>query len=41
MTKGNSRVIAELIAAVGVIFSLVFVGYEVRQNTVAARAQAY
>ncbi len=35
------RALAEGAAAVGVIVSLVFVGFEVRQNTVAARAQAY
>ena len=31
----------ETLAALGVIVSLVFVGYEIRQNTVAARSAAY
>jgi hypothetical protein len=30
---------AELVAALGVILSLVFVGFEIRQNTAAVRAQ--
>ena len=41
MARVGGRAVAEGVAAVGVIVSLVFVGFEVRQNTVAARAQAY
>ncbi len=35
------RVIAEAIALIGVVLSLVFIGMELRQNAVAARAAAY
>ena len=37
--KGKST--REAVAALGVIASLVFVGYEIRQNTTVARAAAY
>lgn len=33
--------VAEVIAAIGVIISLIYLGYEVRQNTVAVRTTAY
>lgn len=37
----RARTIAELVAALGVILSLIFVGMELRQNTVAVRAATY
>lgn len=37
----RARAVAELIAALGVILSLIFVGMELRQNTVAVRAATY
>ena len=37
----SSKAIRETLAALSVVASLVFVGYEIRQNTVAARAAAY
>ena len=37
----SKKAIPETLAALGVIASLVFVGLEVRQNTVSARAAAY
>jgi len=33
--------VAEVVAAVGVIISIIYLGYEVRQNTVAVRSTAY
>lgn len=33
--------VAEVIAAIGVIISLIYLGYEIRQNTVAVRSTAY
>lgn len=41
LTVGEIAEIAEVIAAVGVLVSLLYVGYEVRQNTVAVRSTAY
>ena len=42
MTKDRStgRAIGQVVGAVGVVASLVFVAYEIRQNTMAARAAA-
>lgn len=37
----SRKAIRETLAALGVIASLLFVGYEIRQNTIAARASAY
>ena len=37
----SKKAIRETLTAVGVVASLVFVGYEIRQNTIAARASAY
>ena len=37
----SNKAIRETLAALSVIASLVFVGYEIRQNTVTARAAAY
>ncbi len=37
----STKAIREILATVGVVASLVFVGFEIRQNTVAARAAAY
>ncbi len=37
LTKG----LRETLAALGVIASMIFVGFEIRQNTIAARAAAY
>lgn len=37
----SSKAIREMLAAAGVVASLVFVGFEVRQNTIASRAAAY
>ena len=37
----STKAIREILAAVGVAASLAFVGFEIRQNTVAARAAAY
>ncbi len=37
----STKAIRETLAALGVIASLLFVGYEIRQNTIAARASAY
>ena len=39
--SGSRRQWAELVGAVGVIASLVFVGFEVRQNTAAVRGATY
>ncbi len=33
--------VAEVIAAVGVLISLLYVGYEIKQNTVAVKSSAY
>lgn len=33
--------VAEVVAAIGVIISLIYLGYEIRQNTVAVRSTAY
>ena len=42
MPKGwTARGVAEAVAVFGVIASLVFVGYEIRQNTIVNRAAAY
>lgn len=38
MTETKSRRIAELVGLVGVIASLIFVGVEIRQNSIATRA---
>ena len=35
------RSLAEIVASLGVVASLVFVGLEIRQNTIASRASAY
>ena len=40
MSRWTGRGIAELIGIAGVVCSLVFVGFEVRQNSVATRASA-
>jgi len=40
-SAGRFRRSAELVGVLGVILSLVFVGYEVRQNTRVAKAEAY
>ncbi len=37
----STKTIRETLAALGIVASLVFVGYEIQQNTVAARAAAY
>ena len=37
----SSKTIREALAALGVIASLLFVGFEIRQNTMVARAAAY
>jgi len=37
----SPRAIRETLAVLGVIASLLFVGWEIRQNTIAARASAY
>ncbi len=37
----SKKAIRETLTAVGVVASLIFVGYEIRQNTIAARAAAY
>ncbi len=37
----SNKAIRETLAALSVVASLIFVGYEIRQNTVAARAAAY
>ncbi len=37
----STKAIRETLAVLSVVASLVFVGYEIRQNTVAARAAAY
>ncbi len=37
----STKAIGETLAALSVVASLIFVGYEIRQNTVAARASAY
>ena len=37
----SSKAIREALAALGVIASLLFVGFEIRQNTMVARASAY
>ena len=37
----SKKVTREIVTALSVIASLIFVGYEIRQNTVAARAAAY
>jgi len=41
LTIGEIAEIAEVIAAVGVLVSLLYVGYEIKQNTVAVRSTAY
>jgi len=41
MTKSKFTPSVETIGVVGVIVSLVFVGYEIRQNTKVAKAEAY
>jgi hypothetical protein len=41
MPEPRWRSIAETVAAAGVIFSLIFVGFQIRQSTIQARAQAY
>ena len=41
MAKMSGRTIGEFVAMVGIIVSLVFVGFEIRQNTIASRAAAY
>ena len=37
----SKKAIRETLAVLGVVASLIFVGYEIRQNTIAARAAAY
>ena len=37
----STKAIRETLAALGLIASLLFVGFEIRQNTIAARASAY
>ena len=41
MTQNNHSDYLEIIGIVAVVASLVFVGYEIRQNTIVARASAY
>lgn len=40
MNKPNWNVISQLVAGAGVVLSLIFVGYEIRQNTAVARMAA-
>ena len=40
LRSGSSRQWAELVTTIGVVFSLLFVGFEIRQNTAVARAQS-
>jgi len=37
----STKALGEILAAIGLIASLLFVGYEIRQNTISARASAY
>jgi hypothetical protein len=39
MGQGRTRIMVEILAGVGVVASLIFVGLELRQNTVTVRAQ--
>ena len=41
LTIGEIAEIAEVVAAVGVLVSLLYVGYEIKQNTAAVRSTAY
>jgi len=41
MRNISSRELVELVATLGVVLSLAFVGYEIRQNTISARASAF
>jgi hypothetical protein len=41
MTIGEMAEVAEVVAAVGVLLSLLYVGYEIKQNTTAVRSTAY
>jgi hypothetical protein len=41
MTLGEMAEVAEVIAAVGVLLSLLYVGHEIKQNTTAVRSTAY
>ncbi len=41
MSKRSIRDVGEAVALLGVIASLVFVGLEIRENRIAARAAAY
>ncbi len=41
MRKRKSRQIFEVFGVVGLILSLIYVGYELRQNTIATRSQAH
>ncbi len=41
MKNISIRFVAELIAVIGVVLSLIFVGFELRQNTIAARSAAF
>lgn len=41
MTITELAEVAEVVAAVGVLLSLIYVGYEIRQNTTAVRSTAY
>ena len=40
MNKPNWNVIGQLVAGAGVVLSLMFVGYEIHQNTAVARMAA-
>ena len=40
LRSGSSRQWVELFTAIGVVLSLLFVGFEIRQNTAVARAQS-
>jgi len=41
MPKPSARVLGEVVAVVSVVLSLVFVGLQLRQSAIAARASAY
>ncbi len=41
MPGKNRKEVIEMLGVIAVVASLVFVGYEIRQNTIAARASAY
>jgi hypothetical protein len=39
--RDNRKDVLEIVGIIAVVFSLAFVGYEIRQNTIASRAAAY